>query len=173
MTLEEYKERVLPLKDRLYRYALSMLSREELARDVVQEVLLKAWENRLRLASVKNLEAWFIRCTRNLVLDRRKAKDNWVIDLTALNGNYSPQIDPAQVSESKDLIEILRQLTDQLPTKQREVFRLRELAGYSNQEISEILQIDAGQVKVNLHRARKKVRSELKKIMSYGITECK
>jgi len=62
-------------------------------------------------------------------------------------------------------------LLKNLPTKQREIFQLRELAGYSNQEIQEILGLDAGQVKINLFRARRKIRESLKKLINYGLQE--
>ena len=56
-----------------------------------------------------------------------------------------------------------------LPEKQRQVMHLRDIEGYSYQEICEILEIDMSQVKVSLFRARNAVREQLQKINAYGI----
>ena len=56
-----------------------------------------------------------------------------------------------------------------LPEKQRQVMHLRDIEGYSYQEICEILEIDMSQVKVNLFRARNSVRERLQKINAYGL----
>ncbi|MBY0435019.1 MAG: RNA polymerase sigma factor, partial [Cyclobacteriaceae bacterium] len=56
-----------------------------------------------------------------------------------------------------------------LPEKQRQVMHLRDIEGYSYQEIVEILEIDMSQVKVNLFRARNTVREKLQKINAYGL----
>ncbi|MEO0334545.1 MAG: sigma factor, partial [Bacteroidota bacterium] len=49
MVLEEFKTRVLPVKNKLYRFALRFLNNEDEAQDVVQEVFIKAWDRREEL----------------------------------------------------------------------------------------------------------------------------
>jgi RNA polymerase sigma-70 factor (ECF subfamily) len=56
-----------------------------------------------------------------------------------------------------------------LPEKQRQVIHLRDVEGYSYNEICEILELDMNQVKVNLFRARSSVREKLIKINAYGL----
>jgi RNA polymerase sigma factor (sigma-70 family) len=56
-----------------------------------------------------------------------------------------------------------------LPEKQRQVMHLRDIEGYSYNEICEIMEIDLNQVKVNLFRARNAVREKLTKINAYGL----
>ncbi len=171
MTLEAFKHEILPLKANLYRYVLSIVHREELAKDICQEVFLKVWQKKEMMDRVKNKEAWCIRCARNLSLDKLKAHSNRVQQLTT-------KLDPAddhqrldhQV-EAKDLLDQIKLLLNDLPEKQREIFRLRDLAGYSNQEIAGILDLDPGQVKVNLCRARQKIKTALKQKVEYGISE--
>ena len=62
-----------------------------------------------------------------------------------------------------------RETIDTLPEKQKEVFHLREVECLSYQEISEIMRITESDVKVNLHRARTKVREVMKKLEAYGV----
>jgi RNA polymerase sigma-70 factor (ECF subfamily) len=56
-----------------------------------------------------------------------------------------------------------------LPDKQRQVMHLRDVEGYSYNEICDILDIDMNQVKVNLFRARNAVREKLTKANAYGL----
>ncbi|HCW09182.1 MAG TPA: RNA polymerase sigma factor, partial [Cytophagales bacterium] len=61
------------------------------------------------------------------------------------------------------------ELMTSLPDKQRQVMHLRDIEGYSYNEISEILELDMNQVKVNLFRARNAVREKLLKLNAYGL----
>jgi RNA polymerase sigma-70 factor (ECF subfamily) len=63
----------------------------------------------------------------------------------------------------------IKQMIAALPEKQRQVIHLRDVEGYSYQEICEILELDMSQVKVNLFRARNAVREQMTKIDAYGL----
>ena len=63
----------------------------------------------------------------------------------------------------------ITQMIAALPEKQRQVIHLRDVEGYTYQEICEILELDMNQVKVNLFRARNAVREKLTKIDAYGL----
>jgi RNA polymerase sigma-70 factor (ECF subfamily) len=63
----------------------------------------------------------------------------------------------------------INQLIASLPEKQRQVMHLRDIEGYSYNEICEILELDMNQVKVNLSRARNAVREKFVKINAYGL----
>ena len=171
MTLQDFEREIFPLKDRLYRYVLSMVHREELAKDITQEVFIKVWERRKAMGDIKNKEAWCIRCARNLALDKMKAHANKVLNIEETRMIRDSVLQPYAKLEHSDLIDKMRHLLKNLPTKQREIFQLRELAGFSNQEIQEILGLEAGQVKTNLFRARKKIRESIKRLVNYGLQE--
>jgi RNA polymerase sigma-70 factor (ECF subfamily) len=63
----------------------------------------------------------------------------------------------------------VNELIEALPEKQRQVMHLRDIEGYSYNEICEILELDMSQVKVNLFRARNFVRERLLKLNAYGL----
>ena len=69
MNLEAFENRVLPAKNKLYRFALRFLGNEEEAKDVVQEVLIRVWNGREQMNEIQNWEACCMRITRNLSLD--------------------------------------------------------------------------------------------------------
>jgi len=62
---------------------------------------------------------------------------------------------------------LLDEMMQDLSEQQREIFRLRDLLGYSNKEIKELLNLSDSQVKVNLFRARQKIKLKLGKLINY------
>lgn len=68
-----------------------------------------------------------------------------------------------------DFMSIMKQVVKALPTKQQEVFHLREVEDMSYQDIAEACSLSESDVKVNIHRARKKVKEAMQKIDAYGI----
>ena len=171
MTKEHFTRQVLPLQNKLYRYALSIVFEEALAQDIVQEVFLKLWNQRAKLQKVKNIEAWSIRMTRNLSYDKLKASSRKMDDIETVAISFVANSFPGKATEHADLIAAIKDIMQNLPEKQKEIFRLRELLGYSNAEIEELLSLDRNQVKVNLFRARQKIKSKLLQLINYGLEE--
>ncbi|MEP2668209.1 MAG: RNA polymerase sigma factor [Cyclobacteriaceae bacterium] len=170
MNLEAFENRVLPAKNKLFRFALRLLNNVEEAEDVVQEVLIKVWNGRVAMDQINNWEAWCMRLTKNLALDRlraqkRKATDTIEVGFEVKQDGLSPH-EKAEITESMQQV---NRLIASLPEKQRQVMHLRDVEGYSYSEIVEIMEIDMNQVKVSLFRARSAVREKLTKINAYGL----
>ena len=156
MEVEDFKIQVLPLQDKLYSFALRFLGDSEDAKDAVQEVFLKLWKLRNSLDSYRSLVAFAMTVTRNHCLDRIKAKRTIPIEDNKVYSSQNVNITPGDILEIKDLAEIVRKIINELPENQRSVIQLRDIDGYDNQEIGEILKMDANNVRVLLSRARKK-----------------
>lgn len=161
---------VLPTKNKLFRFAFRLLGSSEEAKDVVQEVMIKVWNGREQMAEIQNMEAWCMRITKNLSLDRLRMKqrratgpleDGMEIQHEALS--------PHERTEIHENMDRINNMIMALPEKQRQVIHLRDVEGYSYNEICEILELDMNQVKVNLFRARNSVREKLIKINAYGL----
>lgn len=170
MNLEAFQTRVLPAKNKLYRFAFRLLGSSEEAKDVVQEVLIKVWNGREQMAEVENMEAWCMRIAKNLSLDRlrsrqRRATDSMEEGLEVKQDALTPH-EHTELSESMQRV---NELIAALPEKQRQVIHLRDVEGYSYQEICDMLELDMNQVKVSLFRARNAVREKLLKINAYGL----
>ena len=171
MDLQTFQDRVFPVKNKLFRFAFRLLGSSDDAKDVVQEVLIKVWNGREQLDQIQNMEAWCMRVTRNLSLDRlraqqRRPEESIERGLYIQHDAHSP-LDSVELSESMKRIS---ELMASLPEKQRQVMHLRDVEGYSYQEIADILELDMNQVKVNLFRARQSVREQLQKISAYGLS---
>jgi RNA polymerase sigma factor (sigma-70 family) len=72
-----FKEHILSVKNKLYRFACYYLRDREAAEDVVQEVFLKVWSKRAQWAEVKNMEAWCMHITKNMCLDKIRARKGY------------------------------------------------------------------------------------------------
>lgn len=171
MSLEAFKSRVLPAKDKMYRFAFRLLKDEEEAKDIVQEAMIRVWKKREDMHTYLNMEAWCMRIVRNLSLDRIKSKQ---FNNDRLDDSYdlmTTAINPEQRTEIDDTMENIHNFIAHLPEKQRQIMQLRDIEGFSYNEIGDILNLDANNVKVNLFRARKSVREDLLNINAYGLKE--
>jgi len=122
------------------------------------------------MGEVQNWEAWCMRITKNLSLDRIRTltrkkthpiEEGYAVMHTALSPHES-----VEVMESMNRIS---QIIAGLPEKQKQVIHLRDVEGYSYNEICDIMELDMNQVKVNLFRARNAVREKMTKINAYGL----
>ena len=169
MEIKQFTSEVLPLKNKLYRFALRIVGNPAEAEDVIQEVMIKLWKQREKLAEYSNLEAWCIRMTKNLSIDKTRNKHYKMGIIPDGFDVTSDQRTPHQVTESQDTMQRIKNMINALPNKQREVMHMRDIEGLSYKEIQELLQIPMNQVKVYLFRARKHIKSQLINSENYGI----
>lgn len=170
MNLEAFQNRVLPAKNKLFRFALRMLGNDDDAKDVVQEVFIRVWNGREQMDQIQNMEAWCMRITKNLSLDKLRSLQRKGTD--SLENSYHVQHNdttPDVKTELGESMQHVSQLIAALPEKQRQVIHLRDVEGYTYNEICDILELDMNQVKVNLFRARNSVREKLMKMNAYGL----
>ena len=151
----------------MYRYALSLLRDEDSAHDVVQECLMKIWKKRKLLGEIQNHEAWSMRIVRNQCLDW--VKMNRFSLQTFADEEKADTVRTDDATLFNDQMNWLDKIVRTLPQVQQEIFHLREVDGYSYQEIAEITSLSLSEVKVYLHRARQKVREYILKVDNYGV----
>lgn len=161
MTAADFTQRVLPLRDKCYRFAVSLLRNGPESEDVAQDILLKLWDRRERLSSITNLEAFAIRATRNAALDRMKHSAWRTKDTSELFDMSSETVAPDTRVEQAEAVAAVFATMETLPELQRAILHLREVEQQSYEEIAAALDIPSTQVKVYLHRARKKVRARV------------
>ncbi|MEP5611392.1 MAG: RNA polymerase sigma factor [Cyclobacteriaceae bacterium] len=167
MSTKLYNDLILPASDGMYRYALSIVREPETARDVVQDCLAKIWNIRHDLPKIEKANAWAFRIVRNRCIETLRRDRYTDLDERIVNLQFSSSADQATITS--DQMVWLRDVLQTLPEKQREVFHLREVEELSYQEIAETCALTESDVKVNIHRARKKVKDAMQKIDAYGI----
>jgi RNA polymerase sigma-70 factor (ECF subfamily) len=130
----------------------------ELARDAVQDALLRAWRELRRLRDPDRFDAWVYRLTVNACLDqtRRRRRRPIEVDLAPL---FSPVVpDPAIAVADRALVDdILRRLDE----RGRAIVVLHYFLGLPLIEVATALDIPVGTVKSRLHRALGEMRDEV------------
>ncbi len=169
MTTELFKKDILPVKDKLYRLALRMLTNPAEAQDAVQEVLLKLWQQGDALQKIDNLEAWAMRITKNWCLDKLRSKHRRTEDLDQAPVQTDGSPSAQQKLEKKETYKKVHQLIQKLPEKQMMVVQLRDIEGMTYKEIEQTIDMPQNQIKVNLFRARQKLKALMTKTINYEV----
>ncbi|RXM52372.1 MULTISPECIES: RNA polymerase sigma factor [unclassified Chryseobacterium] len=162
MTQETFKNTVFILKDEMYRFAKRFVMSSDEAEDVVQDIMMKFWQKRDELEQFGNLKSYALKSVRNECLNRLKHHDVRIgfADMQLHRSElYSMEVD--------NLKEHIVGFINQLPEKQKLVIHLKDVEEYDVSEISEMLEMEENAVRVNLMRARQKVKEQISQLMSY------
>lgn len=168
MTTEDFKREVLPLKDKIFRFAKRLMDVHAEAEDVVQEVFIKLWNKRDELARLNSIEAFAYTVTRNQCLDKMKTKKVRIIELTVQDVPEST--DTINKVERANYRQLVNKAMSGLPEQQKMIMQLRDIEGYEFEEIEAIMGMNVNAIRVNLSRARKALKEELSKIYNYGLS---
>lgn len=161
MNPETFKSTVFIHKDKLYRFAKSILVSSDEAHDMVQDLMVKFWQMKDDLSQYGNIEAFAMKCIRNECLNRlkhAKVVENYQVNSTLETHSYT------STSNTRELI---LQMIEELPEKQRSIMHLRDIEEYTVPEICEALDMESNAVRINLMRARQKIKVQLEKIFDY------
>ncbi len=131
-----------------------MVHSQSKAEDLVQEAFVKAMTNIevLSTLSTKQRRSWLYRTVKNLFIDkvRHTARET----LTDILPEESLQEDVYSTLDSKQLLHVL-------PEKERLLFTMRYLQGYSSTELGQLFHLPSGTVRAKLSSARKHLREAL------------
>ncbi len=160
MNLDDFKKQVIPLKNKLFRFANRLLEDREEAEDMVQEVFIKLWNRRDKLDEYRSVEALAMVTTRNLCLDKLKRRKITIERIENLKDEMTNS-QQDQKTDLSDIVHKIHQIIQTLPEQQRSIIQLRDIEGYDFEEIAELLDMNENAVRVSLSRARKKIRESL------------
>lgn len=139
------------------------------AEDVVQETLIRVWNKREEWTKFGSIEAYCLTVARNLSIDRSELKDAQTVELAPAMEQTDTASDPYERLAGKERLALVHNLMNRLPEKQRVIMQLRDVEGKSYKDIAVVLGITEEQVKVNLFRARQKVKQQFLEIENYGL----
>ena len=154
---------------KLYRLGLRLTGSVADAEDLLQDVLVKAYERRAELAAIEALGPWLGRVLHNLFIDRARhyarrrlvsigAAESERVDIEAVVG-YVPG--PAAEAEKRVDISALEAAVAKLSLEHRTVLLMHDAEGYQLDEIQIITGVSLGTIKSRLHRARARLRELL------------
>ena len=161
MNQETFKNTVFVLKDEMYRFAKRFLVSSDEAEDLVQDLMLKFWQKKDELVNL-NLKSYVLKCVKNECLNKLKhetVKQNFADFQIHRNELYK--------METNNLKEKILEFINALPEKQKLVIHLKDVEEYEVSEISEILEIEENAVRVNLMRARQKVKEQINNLLAF------
>lgn len=164
-----FRNDILPLKDKLFRLALRITFDRAEAEDVVQETLIRVWNKRDEWPQFGSIEAYCLTVAKNLAIDRSERKDAHTLELTPDMEQVFDAPSPYESLVNKERMALIHRLMNELPEKQRLVMQLRDVEGQSYKEIAAVLNLTEEQVKVNLFRARQKVKQKFIDTENYGL----
>ena len=136
--------------DMVYRLAFARVKNQYDADDILQEVFLRFIKSKDKVNNEEHAKALLIRITINC--SKSMLTSSWFKKTEALSENLS-----VTMPENDTLEAVLR-----LPQKYRTVIHLHYYCGFSIEEIGKILDHNPSTVKSQLHRARMKLKTELK-----------
>jgi RNA polymerase sigma-70 factor (ECF subfamily) len=145
------------LRPDLYRFAFWLARDRQVAEDVVQEALLRAWRSRESLAGTGSFKPWLLAIVRREHARLYERKRFETVPVDDLVGSESPELAVAEEQETMDVRRAILALEDDY----REPLVLQVLMGYSTDEIAEQLGLTQGAVLTRLFRARHKLRRQL------------
>lgn len=154
---------------RLFNFANGYLNNDENTKEVLQDVFLKLWDNRQKLAVTTILNAYLFTLTRNRCIDliRRERlmlqfRSDKQEEYRRLTENFDALSDPIldELFAMEIQTEINRAVSG-LPEQCRKVFILSRTNGLKNNEISESLELSEKTVESHLTKALKTIRKAL------------
>ena len=164
-----FRDDILPLKDKLFRLALRITFDRAEAEDVVQDTMIRVWNKREEWTQFGSIEAYCLTVAKNLAIDRSQKKEAQNVELTPEMEEESEISGPYDQLVNNERMSIIHRLINELPEKQRLIMQLRDIEGESYKEIAKILNLTEEQVKVNLFRARQRIKLKYSEIDNYGL----
>jgi RNA polymerase sigma-70 factor (family 1) len=147
-------------RNRLYVLALSILSDEDAARDLIQDLFIDLWYFRIFETITISLNAYLFQSVRNRAFNYKHK----IRTQDRLKQNYAPRESETYYPlENEELGRIISQAIDHLPKMAGKVFRMQYIDKFTHIEIAEKLGISKYTVSNHIDRALKKLRAELKK----------
>lgn len=157
MTPQEYNQCVELYADRVFRFIVKNLKREEESRDIVQNAFEILWVKHPHVDFTKARAYLFTTAYRNMIDQIRKAKRMDYVEEIPESGDALHQ-------GQFELKELLNQALEYLSPIQKSVVLLRDYEGYSYREIGEVTGLNESQVKVYIFRARKNLQEIISKL---------
>ncbi|NJN25164.1 MAG: RNA polymerase sigma-70 factor [Cyclobacteriaceae bacterium] len=147
---------------KLFRFSLYYVRHEVIAEEVIADVFVKIWNNRIRMLEIDNLDIYLFTSVKNQSLSYLKRKNMLLAklekyDSIALINRYNPERELI----GNELIEKVNQAINLLPPKCQVIFKLSRDEGFKYDEIADILGLSKSTVKNQMTSALAKIKDEL------------
>ncbi len=155
-----------------YNIALRTIGNQEDAYDITQDALIKVFKNIKSFKGDSAFSSWLFRIVTNTALDevkRRNRHNSTSLDQAMEQAPNISMADtsmgPQDVLEFKEDLELVKRALMLLSIEHRTIITLRDINGFSYDDISSILDITTGTVKSRINRARSSLKDVINKLM--------
>ena len=140
----------------------------QVAEDIVQEAFLKLWMKRDEIHIEGSVEAFCVTTVKNLFYDQQRKRRPMTADYSPEQLQIAHNESTDRTLEAKNETGIVMQLIDRLPKEQRQIMTMRDIEDMDYKEIVRQTGLTSVNVRVQLSRARKQIRQQMKEITDYG-----
>lgn len=166
--LKAFETLISHYEQKIYNICLRLLRNPDEAYDAAQEVCIKVWKNLKDFKGQAKIGTWIYRIATNTCLDLLRQHKRRQEELPLLSEDevkcYQEEISWGDLSHhmtEKEATQILWQGIEELSVDYRTIIVLRDIEGYSYEEIALQLELSIGTVKSRLSRARMKLKQVL------------
>jgi RNA polymerase sigma-70 factor (ECF subfamily) len=158
-----FEELIRRHQQRVFGLVNGILRRREDVEDVVQQVFLKVFVSLKRFDQRSAFSTWLYKISVNECWDYLRKKkvrplmyeaDLSEDQVSRLDGVVSADRPPESPSDRAEARDLLERLLEKLPDDERQLLVLKEVEGFSVQELAEMLDLNVNTVKVRLFRSR-------------------
>lgn len=139
--------------------SFAYLKSKEEAEEIVQDVLLKLWQNRGKIDISGFLEGYLFKMTKNLLLNRIRTKSRKGIYTEELQFDIAGSMRTDQSLLLEDMQIFLAKAIHGMPSKRQVIFKMSRIEGLSNKQIALKLGLSEKTVENQIGRAIKYLRS--------------
>jgi RNA polymerase sigma-70 factor (ECF subfamily) len=158
--------------ERVRKFILSSVRDESAADDLVQQAFMKIQENLSGVRDASKVSSWVFRIAHNLCQDHFRTRKRSPSHEEIHEGLVNLQETPLQKkAEQGEMSQCVQEQLNLLPESLRSVLIFSDIMEFSQQEIADILGLTVENVKVRLHRARKKFKAILEKKCTFEVDE--
>jgi len=150
---------------RLYAFVIRYVEEEDAAEDIVQEVFIKIWENKKKIASDTSFDSFMFTITYNAAISyirRRAVERKYFQSLQSVQGNAEGAVELRDELNFKELNSQIEFLLDKLTPRQKEIFYMSREEGLTHREIAQKLNISVHTVKNHVIAVLSFLRSHIK-----------
>jgi len=157
---------------RVRKFILASVKDDSVADDFIQETFIKIQENLDSLRDPAKISSWIFRIAYHLCQDHFRALKKSSSHEEIHDGLVNFQETPVQKKlEQGEMSQCVQDQLSLLPEAQRSVIIFADVMDFSHQEIADILGLTVENVKVRLHRARKKFKAILEEKCTFEVDE--
>jgi len=153
---------------KLYTQIIRIVKNEAIAKDVLQNVLIKVWKNLSSFKKESNLYTWMYRIAHNESLNQFKSEQKRTyFSMSASMVEILPGHTELDTLSSDEISQYLQEAINTLPKKQAAVFELKYFNELKYNEISSLTGTSEGALKASYHIAREKIIHYLKSKLNH------